>query len=41
MTNRMADEMLERLDITHYYTVPYSCMGEGGWELTATVGGSE
>ena len=40
MSNRMADEVLERLDSTYYYPVPYGCMGEGGWELTATVGGS-
>ena len=40
MTHRMADNMLESLDSTYYYPVPYRCMGEGGWELTVTVGGS-
>ena len=40
MTNRMADEMLERLDTRYYNPVLYSCMDEGGWELTVTVGGS-
>ena len=40
MTNRMTDEMFERLDSTDYYPVPYWRMGEGGWERTVTVGGS-
>ena len=40
MTNRMADEMLERLDTTCFYPVPYWSMDKGGWELTVPVGGS-
>ena len=40
MTNRMADEMLERVDTTYYCSVPYLCMDEGSWVLTVTVGGS-
>ena len=40
MTNRIADHMLERLDSTYYYPVPYWRMGEGEWEQTITGGGS-
>ena len=40
MTNRMADEILGLLDTTYCYPVSYWYIGEGGWEITATVGGS-
>ena len=40
MPNCIGDEMLERVDSTYYYPVPYGCIGDGGWELTETVRGS-